>query len=137
MVGEVRLADGPEHEAGIARRVVHDNTNPLAMNAATIAARRCTFASCPQQDPGPIRTPYQGPRVTRTVLDHTPALTALEDGKSQPPSSWKEVEYLDATRGFARSSRAHRRVRYSPITAQRKPIMMKKPLNRAMRPRPP
>jgi hypothetical protein len=28
-------------------------------------------------------------------------------------------------------------VGYSPITAQRKPIMMKKPLNRAMRPMPP
>jgi hypothetical protein len=26
---------------------------------------------------------------------------------------------------------------YSPITAQRKPIMMKKPLNRAIRPIPP
>ena len=36
-----------------------------------------------------------------------------------------------------RGSRRQHRVTYSPITAQRKPIMMKKPVNRAMRPSPP
>ena len=39
--------------------------------------------------------------------------------------------------GRTREAGGGARPDYSPITAQRKPIMMKKPVNRAMRPRPP
>ena len=54
------------------------------------------------------------------VVSRTPdRRAALSPGSLEPPAA------------------AASRRRYSPITAQRKPIMMKKPLKSAMSPRPP
>jgi hypothetical protein len=54
--------------------------------------------------------------------------------RSTGPMVRKESNDPGTDRGRRSGDRSRN---YSPITAQRKPIMMKKPLNRAIRPIPP